>query len=133
MAFTHIYTQVLTTPEEQWADGGVTATSDTVTAVATTVDVYGGATNAVAIAFGATNAEAGLQSLGLLASVPCTVTLTGATTVDGVGSNIVTLAANVMRRIASVTGGAVSGIIVSANTEAAGLAGTIKISALFKS
>lgn len=128
MAYTHVFIQVATTPEGQLNDTGATYTGDTTTSVATTVSANGGAANAVAIAFTA----AGLQSLILLSTVPCVVTLTGATVIDGVSSSTVTLAANVMRQVTAITGD-VSAISVGANTTGSGAAGTITIAALFNS
>ena len=128
MAYTHIFTQYASTPEGPLQDSGETQTGDTTTSVATTVSLNGGAANAVSIAFTA----AGLQSLLLLSTVPCVVTLTGATVIDGITIGTVTLAANVMRQVTSITGD-VTDISVGANTDGAGAAGTITIAALFNS
>jgi hypothetical protein len=129
MAFNHKYTATVSTPTETWSDGSTSdTTGDTVTEVATTVDANGGSANAVAIAFTA----AGFQSLFLQATVPCVVTLTGATVIDGVSTSDVTLTANVIRRVSSITGN-VTAVSVGANTTTDGAAGTIKISALFNS
>jgi hypothetical protein len=128
MAFTHVYSQSLVTPEGVLNDAGETATGDTSTSVATTVALNGGGANAVAIAFTA----AGFQSMGLLSTVPCVVTLTGATVIDGVTIGTVTLVANVMRHVSSITGD-VTAISVGANTDSEGAAGTIQISVLFNS
>lgn len=126
----HTYQQALTTPTGQLTDTGVSYTGDTHTAVAGVVNANGGGANAVAIAFPATSG--GLQSVGLLATVPCVVTLTGATEIDGVTTSTVTLTANVIRLITAITG-AVTAVSVGANTDSAGEAGTIQISALFNS
>ena len=127
--FTHTLTQVLGTPEGAINDTGAVASGDTSTAVDTTVDSHaGGAANAVSVDFTA----AGLQSLGLLASVPCIVTLTGATVIDGVTTSTVTLQAGVLRRVTAITGN-VTGLSVGANTDLAGAAGTINIRALYNS
>lgn len=128
MAFTHKFIQTVTTPESIWTDTESTTTGDTVTSVATTVAANGGGANAVAIAFTA----AGLQSLFLQATVPCVVTLTGATVIDGISTSTVTLTADVIRRVLAITGD-VTALSVGANTTSEGLAGTIKISALFNS
>ncbi len=126
--FTHQATNRVVTPEEILEDTATSYSGDTTTAVATTVDANGGSANAVAIAFTA----AGLQHLVLLATVPCVVTLTGCTVINGVTASTVTLAANTITRVTSVTGNC-SAISVGANTAGSGLAGTIKISALFNS
>jgi hypothetical protein len=128
--FSHIYQQALATPESQWADTGTTYSGDTIQSVDGVVNANGGGANAVAIAFPAT--AGGLQSVGLLASVPCVVTLTGATVIDGVSTSTVTLVAGVIRLITAITG-AVTAVSVGANTDSSGPAGTIKISALFNS
>lgn len=128
--FTMTYQQALATPESQWADTGVAYSGDTVQSVDGVVNANGGGANSVAIAFPAT--AGGLQCLGLLASVPCVVTLTGATVIDGVSTSAVTLAAGVIRLVTAITG-AVTSVSVGANTDSSGPAGTIKISALFNS
>jgi hypothetical protein len=128
MAYTHLFTQRVVTPEGTLEDSAATTTGDTTTSVATTVDANGGSANAVAIAFTA----AGLQSLVLLSTVPCVVTLTGATVIDGITIGTVTLAANTMRRVTAITGN-VTAISVGANTTSSGAAGTITIAALFNS
>ena len=126
----HTYQQALTTPTGQLTDTGVAYTGDTHIAVAGVVNANGGGANAVAIAFPATSG--GLQSVGLLATVPCVVTLTGATVIDGVSTSTVTLTANVIRLITAITG-AVTAVSVGANTDSSGAAGTIQISALYNS
>jgi hypothetical protein len=128
MAYTHLFTQSLTVPGEQFVDTGASYSADTATNVATTVSANGGSANAVAVAFPA----AGLQSVGLLATVPCVVTLTGATVINGVTIGTVTLVANTIFHITSMTGD-VTALSVGANTTSSGAAGTIKISALFNS
>jgi len=128
MAYTHTYAQSLVTPEEQIADSGASYTGDTVTAIDTTVSANGGGANAVAVAFTA----AGFQSMGLLATVPCVVTLTGATVIDGASTSTVTLVANTLRHVTAITGN-VTAISVGANTDSSGAAGTIKINVLFNS
>ena len=126
---THRLSQILTTPEGQWNDGGTTYTGDTTTAVTTTVAANGGGANAVSIAF---PAGAAFQSMGLLATVPCVVTLTGATVIDGASASTVTLAAGVIRHVSAITGN-VTAVSVGANTDGGGLAGTIQIAVLFNS
>lgn len=128
MAYTHIFTQRAVTPEGVIEDAGATATADSTTSVATTVALNGGGANAVAIAFTAT----GLQSLVLLSTVPCVVTLTGATVIDGIAVGTVTLTANTLRRVSAITGD-VTAISIGANTAGGGAAGTITIAALFNS
>lgn len=129
MAYTHVKATSVITPEHTFTETGTTYTGDTSTAVSTTVDSYaGGAANAVAIAFTA----AGFQSMTLQATVPCIVTFTGATVIDGVSASTVTLTANTIRHVAAVTGD-VTAVSVGANTEAAGAAGTININVLFNS
>lgn len=128
MPYAQQYIQICTTPEGQIQDGSVTTTGDSVTAVSTTVAANGGSANAVSIAF----TDAGFQSLILLSTVNCVVTLTGATAIDGVSGSTVTLTANVMRRVADITGD-VTAVSVGANTTASGPAGTIQLNALFNS
>lgn len=129
MAYTHTLTQVASLSSgEQWSDSGTVTTGDTITNVNTTVAANGGSANAVAIAFTA----AGLQSIILLADVPCVVTLTGATVIDGVTTSTVTLVANQIRKVSAITGN-VTAVSVGANTDSSGAAGTINISALFNS
>ncbi len=125
MAYTHTFYQVASTPEGQISDSGLATTGDTTTSVSTTVDANGGAANAVTIAF----TSAGLQDIILLATVPCVVTFTGATVIDGVSASTVTLVANVTRRVSAVTGN-VTAVSIGANTAGAGLAGTITIAVL---
>lgn len=125
---THILTQRVVTPTGTIEDSGNTTTGDTVTSVATTVAANGGSANAVSIAFTA----AGLQSIALLSTVPCVVTLTGASAIDGASGSTVTLAANILRYVAAVTGD-VTAVSVGANTTGSGAAGTIQISVLFNS
>ena len=126
--FTHVVSRSLQVRGEVWSDGGGTKTADTETGLDGVVNANGGGANAISIAFPA----AGLQSLVLLASVPCVVTLTGATVIDGVTTGAVTLEANVLRQVTAITGN-VTDISVGANTVSSGPAGTIKISALFNS
>lgn len=128
MAHTHIFNQVANTPAGQLADTGTTTTGDTITEVDTTVDANGGSANAVAIAFTA----AGFQSAVLLSDVPCVVTFTGSTAIDGVSISTVTLTANTIRRITAFTGN-VTAVSIGANTDSSGPAGTITISVLFNS
>lgn len=103
-------------------------TGDTVTEVSTTVAANGGGANAVAIAFTA----AGLQSVFFQSTVPCVVTLTGVTVINGITIGTVTLVADVIYKVSSVTGDC-SAMSVGANTTTDGAAGTIKISAVFNS
>lgn len=128
MSFSIVRTQIIQTPEEAWTDGGEIYTADSVTAVNTTVDANGGSANAVAIDFTA----ASFVALALLATVPCVVTLTGATAIDGASTSTITLEANVARLVTAISGN-VSAVSVGANTESSGAAGTIKTCLLFNS
>ena len=129
MAFTQVFRQSLITPEEQWSDDtGITTTGDTITSVNGVVNANGGGANALAIAWPA----AGFQSLGLVATVPCVVTFTTSVLIDGVSATTITLVANVIKRVGAMTGD-ITAVSVGANTDVAGLAGTIKISVLFNS
>jgi hypothetical protein len=129
MAYTHVKATSVVTPEYTFTENGTTYTGDTSTAVSTTVDSYsGGAANAVAIAF----TSAGFQSMTLQATVPCVVTFTGATVIDGVSISTVTLTADTIRHVAAITGN-VTAVSVGANTTPAGAAGTININVLFNS
>lgn len=117
------------TPEDQWGDlDGHTYSGDTVTSINTAVHIFGGGANEVSVAFPA----AGLQSLALLSTVPCVVTLTGVTVINHETTGDVTLAANVISHVHMVTGN-VTAMSVGASTDAAGVAGTIKISVIFNS
>lgn len=126
--YTHVKTQSIQTPEGLLQDTGATLSGDTTTSVQTTVDANGGGANAVSIAF----TDAGFQSLALLSTVPCVVTLTGATVIDGITIGTVTLVANVIRHVTDITGN-VTAVSVGANTDSLGEAGTITIAALFNS
>lgn len=129
MAYTHVKATSVICPELTYTETGTTYTGDTSTAVSTTVDSYaGGAPNAVGVAFTA----AGFQSMVLQSTVPCVVTLTGATVIDGVSTSTVTLTANVIRHVAAITGD-VTAVSVGANTDNGGAAGTININVLFNS
>jgi hypothetical protein len=128
MAYTHTLLQVANLSGEQWTDSGTVTTGDTITNVNTTVSANGGAANAVSIAFTA----AGFQSMILLSTVPCVVTLTGASVIDGVSTSDVTLVANQIRKVSAITGN-VTAVSVGANTTGSGAAGTISLSALFNS
>lgn len=128
---THVKTTNLTTPEGTIIDAGITYTGDTSWALdpaSGVVNANGGGANAVAFAFTA----AGLQSLALKATVPCVVTLTGTSAIDGVAGSTITLVANQMRHVAAVTGDCTA-ISIGANTTSEGLAGTIGIWVLYNS
>ncbi len=127
--FTHIYSQTLQTPEGSFNDAGTTYSGRAVQGVEEDVNANGGGANALAVAFGG---GAAFKSMALLATVPCVVTLTGATVIDGVTIGTVTLVANVMRHVAAITGD-VTAVSVGANTDSLGAAGTIRISVLFDS
>jgi len=128
MAYTQTYMQVVTVPTGQIIDPGIVTTGDTIISLApsTVVNANGGGANAIVAAFPAT----GFQSMVLLATVPCVVTFTGVTVIDGVSTSDVTLTANVVRRVAAITT-ACTAISVGANTTGAGAAGTIQISILY--
>jgi hypothetical protein len=126
--FTHVFTQTAQTPEETLSDGGVTTTGETTTAYNGTVSAYGGSAITPDIAFIAAN----FKSMILLSTVPCVVTLTTATAIDGVSIGTITLVANVIRRVSAITGN-VTAVSVSANTTVDGAAGTIKISVIYDS
>ena len=132
MAYTHTFTQHVTTPQGVISDAGAVATADTTVSVSGTVPANGEAADDVDIAFTA----AGLESLVLLSTVPCVVTLTGVTEFDGAAgtptADDVTLVANVIRHVSAITGDC-SAISVGANTDGAGAAGTIIIAAIFNS
>lgn len=127
-AFTFTYTQNLATPAGSLQDSGLVYTGDTCHAGRWVVNAYGGGANAIVEAFPAT----GFQAAVLIATVPCVVTLTGATVINGVTIGTVTLAANVEYLITSLTG-AVTAISVGANTTGAGSAGLVNFSVLYNS
>lgn len=127
----HVLTKTLTTPEGTIADSGLTYTGDASWALDPelgVVNANGGGANAIAFAFPAD----GFESMGLKATVPCVVTFTGATAIDGVAVSTVTLTANVMRHVAAITGD-VTAISIGANTDGSGPAGTIGIWILYNS
>ena len=129
MSKSHILNKVLQTADGgKLADTGATVTGDTETNGEWTVNANGGGSNAIAVAFPA----AGLKSLGLLSTVPCVVTLTGATVIDGITIGTVTLAANALRQVLAITGD-VTAISIGANTTSSGPAGVLKTSLLFNS
>jgi len=128
MAYTQTLLQVATVPTGQFSDTGITTTGDTLLSLApsTVVPANGAGANAVVGAFPAT----GFQSMVLLATVPCVITFTGVTVIDGVSTSDVTLVANVIHRVAAITG-ACTAISIGANTTGAGPAGTIQGSILY--
>ena len=128
MAFTHILNQVVVIPEGTITDAGTTYTGDTSWFLDGIVNANGGGANGILMAFPA----AGLQSIGLLSTVPCVVTLTGAGKIDGVTGETVTLVANRLRHVSTVDTNCTA-ISIGANTDSAGLAGTIKIAILYNS
>jgi hypothetical protein len=128
MAFTQNYIQVCNLSTGQVQDSGVLTTGDTILAAApsTVVPANGDGPNAIVAAFPAT----GFQSMILLATVPCVVTLTGVTVIDGASVSTVTLVAGVIHRIAAITG-ACTAISVGANTTTSGAAGTLQFEVLY--
>lgn len=128
MSFSHVFTQTAQTPEETLSDAGITTTGDSTSAYNGTVSANGGAAVTPDIVFTA----AGFKSMILLSTVPCVVTLTGATVIDGVTIGTVTLVANVIRRVSAITGN-VTAVSVGANTDSSGPSGTIKISVIHDS
>lgn len=128
MAYTQNYVQTCVLPTGAIFDSGTSTSGDTIISAgpSTVVNANGGAANALVMAFPAT----GFQSMVLLATVPCVVTFTGVTVIDGTSTSTVTLTANVMRRVAAITG-ACTAVSVGANTDSSGPAGTIHISVLY--
>ena len=127
-AFTFTYTQTLQTPAGSLQDSGQVFTGDTCHAGRWVVNANGGGANAIVEAFPAT----GFQAAVLIADVPCVVTLTGATAINGVATADVTLAANVEQVVTALTG-AVTAISVGANTTWAGPAGLVNLAVLYNS
>lgn len=123
MAYTHKIITTAQTPEGNLSDAGVTYTGTTTQSVIVTVDAVGGSVKAVNIDFTA----ALLKSIVMLSTVPVVVTLTGVTVIDGVTAGTVSLLANEMRTIKTVTGSC-TGMSVAASSGAD--AGTITISVL---
>lgn len=128
---THRLLQSFSCAEDTLADAGKSYSGDTSVAVGDdtvpcVVAANGGGANTVSLAI----ASAALQSLAFLATVPCVVTLTGVTVIDGITASTVTLEANVLRQVTAITGD-MSAISVGANTTGSGPAGTIKIRALY--
>ena len=126
--FTHIYTQTVSAPEGILQDDGQAYTGDTVVGGYWTVNANGGGANAITLAFPAT----GFQSMLLFSTVPCVVTLTGVTVINGVTIGTVTLAANTLVHVTSITG-ACTAISIGANTTGAGPAGKLSCSVLYNS
>lgn len=126
MAKTHTLNKILTQSDGATIqDSGVTYTGDTVENSDLVVNANGGAANAIESAFTAAN----FKSAFLVSTVPCVVTFTGSTAIDGITTSTVTLAANVGRHIAAFTGD-VTAISIGANTDSSGPAGTLKFSLL---
>lgn len=128
---THKLTHFLNGPEDTLQDLGATLTGDTAVAVGDSTTPFvvaanGGAANVASVAV----AAAALVSLVFLADVPCVVTLTGATVIDGITTSTVTLTAGVIRQVTVITG-SITSMSVGANTTGAGPAGTIKIRLLY--
>ena len=133
MAVTHSLNKSLLAPEGTLQDSGVPLAADTSWYLEGIVPAYllAGAENDYGITFPATSgASIGVQSVILLSTVPCTIGLAGASTIDGVTANTVTLVANQMRHITSITG-TVTSFHVLNNSTIDGAAGTIKIAVLF--
>lgn len=124
--FKHTYTQTLAAPEGTLQDAGQVSTGDTCHGGLWTVPANGQSANAITEAFPAT----GFQSLLLFSTVPCVVTLTGVTAIDGVNTSAVTLAANTLRLVRAITG-ACTAISIGANTDADGPAGELSFSVLY--
>jgi hypothetical protein len=127
----HRLTQILRAASGDIEDSGAALTGDTSIAVGNdtttfVVNANGGAANVASVAVTA----AALKSIGLLSTVPCVVTLTGTTVIDGISTSTVTLAANTLRQVKAVTGD-ITNISVGPNTTGAGPAGTIKIRVLY--
>ena len=125
-AFKFTYTQTLATPAGSLQDSGQEFTGDTCHAGRWVVNANGGGANAITEAFPAT----GFKAAVLLANVPCVVTLTGVTVINGVTIGTVTLAANVEVLITAVTGDCTA-ISVGANTTGSGAAGLVNLSVLY--
>ena len=126
MAKTHTVNRILTQsagPTIQ--DTGASYTGDTVTNSDLTVPANGAGANAIEIAFTAAN----FKSLALLSTVPCVVTLTGATAINGITTSTVTLVANVMSHVSAITGD-VTAISIGANTTGSGPEGALNLSLL---
>lgn len=126
MGLTHVVTKSLMVRGEMWNDTGGTRTGDTEIGTESVVNAYGGGANGLVFEFPAT----GFQSLCILSTVPCVVTFSSVSTIDGVAGETVTLAAGAMRQVLAI-GAACTAVSVGANTDVDGLAGTIKISALY--
>jgi hypothetical protein len=127
MAYTHSFSQSCNTPEASYTDSVASAaTGDTSIGLTQVVNAYGGGANAIVVAFPATT----FQSMVLWSTVPCVVTFTGPTVIDSVSTSAVTLVANVLRRVQSITG-ACTAASVGANTDAAGVAGVLTIGILY--
>ncbi len=106
-------------------DTGVTYTGDTIANGDWVVNANGGGANAIEVAFTAAN----FKSLFMLSDVPCVVTLTGATAINGITIGTVTLAAGVAAHVSAITGD-VTAISIGANTTGSGPAGVIEVSLL---
>ena len=106
-------------------DIGATYTGDTVDNVDWVVPENGAGENSVEIAFTAVN----FNSLFLVSTVECRVTLTGATAVNGVAVGYVDLNPGVGVHVTAITGD-VTSIEVGDNNETDGPAGSIEGSLL---
>lgn len=121
MAYTHKLSSSLQTP------GGVLSptlqsefSGDEIWQASEAVNAYGGGSTTLTFAFSGAN----LKSLGLLSTVPCVVSFTGGT------PSSTTLVANTLTHITTMTG-SVTAIVIGANTDAAGEAGTIEVALLY--
>lgn len=127
MAYTHSFSASCSTPEVSLSDSAASvATGDTSIGITQVVAANGGGANSIVTAFPATT----FQSMVLQSTVPCVVTFSGTTQLDGVAATTVTLAAGILRRIQAITG-ACTGLSVGANTDSAGEAGALTIGILY--
>ena len=126
MAKTHKVNQILIQSDGPTIqDTGATYSGDTVTNSDLVIPANGAGANAIEIAFTAAN----FKSLVLKATVPCVVSLTGATVINGITIGTVTLVANAIAHVVAITGN-VTAISIGANTTTSGAAGVLELSLL---
>lgn len=126
MAYTHELTTLLKAPAGNLsAVSPTTYTGDQTWGADEEVAAYGGSTLTLEKGF----SGAQVVSCGILATVNCRITFTGATAVNGAAQAYIDVTANVLTHFTSMTG-TVTDVRVGPNTTAAGAAGTVKIALL---
>jgi hypothetical protein len=130
---THKLVKVLRTPEDTIEDAATTLTANSELVVGNDAQPFpvssysGNTSNDINVNM----SGAVIASMVFLSTVPCVITFTGITAIDGVTATTLTLAANVMRQVLAVTG-TLTKIRVGPNTDNGGAEGAIKIRLLYE-